>query len=84
MSVVNEQNYAGKTPHYVPLLKVLYELPVGTSIKPQELYSRAGLTSDQFKEAKRNKLVKAFFKDHVQSKGGGGNTTYLIVASKDA
>lgn len=51
---------------------LLYELPAGTVIKLREQYSRAGLTSNQFKEAKRNKLVEAFLNDHEQSKVSGG------------
>ena len=84
LSAAIEQTYAGKTPHYVRLLNALYELPVGTVTTPQDLYRLAGLTTAQFREARRNILVKAFFRDHVQTKGGGVNTTYLIVASKDA
>ena len=79
-----EQTYAGKTPHYVRLLNALYELPVGTVTTPHDLYRLAGLTPTQFKEAKRNRLVREFFRDHVQIVGRGVNTTYLIGASKDA
>ena len=84
LSAVDEDDYGGGTPHYVPLLKVLYELPVGTRTTPREIYSRAGLTDKEYKEARRNKHVQAFLRDHVQSKGGGVNTTYLIVESKGA
>ena len=84
LAVADEQTYNGKEPHFVPLLKALYSLPTGTVIKPQELYDRANLTLAHFKEAKRNKFVQAFFRDHVQMEGRGVNTTYLIGASKDA
>lgn len=84
LAVADEQTYNGKEPHFVPLLKALYSLPTGTVIKPQELYDRANLTLAHFKEAKRNKFVQAFFRDHVQMEGRGVNTTYLIVSSKNA
>ena len=84
LAVAGAQTYNDKEPHFIRLLKALYSLPAGTVIRPQELYNRADLTLAQFKEAKRNRLVRAFFRDHMQTKGGGVNTTYLIVASKDA
>ena len=59
-------------------------MPAETVIRPQELYNRVNLTLAQFKEAKHNKLVQAFFRDHVQMEGRGVNTTYLIGASKGA
>ena len=79
-----EQTYAGKTPYYVRLLNALYELPVGTVTTPHDLYRLAGLTPTQFKEAKRNQLVREFFRNHVQLERKGMNTTYHIIASKGA
>ena len=84
LASIESCSYDGKTPHYAKLLPVLYALEPGTCITPEAIYARAHLTPAEYKEAKRNKLVKAYFADHVNSEGRGGNTVYRIVERNNA
>lgn len=54
----------------------------GSPVSPEEIRHQAGLTLTQFKEAKRNPNVRAFFQRNIHASGSGRNTIYVKNAAE--
>lgn len=69
------RQYKGQSTHAAVLLKWLTEWD-GHEVTPQDIRAQTGLQPKQFKEAKKNPVVKSFFASHVETDGSGRNTVY--------
>ena len=73
------RNYNGASTHASKLLRWLTEWITtwdGTPISVKEIQQRAGLSQENYKEARKHKEVKAFFDRHLVLSGSGKHAKY--------
>lgn len=73
------RQYQGGQTNSGKLLEFLTEMEAGAQFTPRQVRGATGLTENQFKEAKKNEIVKKYFDSHIETKGSGKNTTYRKV-----
>lgn len=76
IATVVSREYLGKQTHAGKLLDLLNKLAEGVSLSSTQIRDVAGLTIEQFKEAKKNKAVQDYFRKHIETTGSGKNTVY--------
>lgn len=71
--------YQGERTNPAKLIKFLAEIEEGTRFTPGQVRDATGLTKAQFKEAKKNEVVKKYFDSHIKTVGSGINTIYCKI-----
>ena len=82
-AAVNKE-YLGKQTHAGKLLNSLSQLADGVCLTPKQIRDVAGLSPEQFKEAKKHKTVQEYLKNHFQIAGSGKSITYTKFQSSAA
>lgn len=75
LASLDAKSYKGQQPHWVRLLKWLYQWD-GIEVTPAQIREQLGMTQPQFKEAMRHKAVRSFFQEWIITTGSGRNTRY--------
>ena len=70
------KTYLGNETHASRLMEYIQNVDVSTPITPEDIRRQTGLTKEQYKEARKNPYVKAYFARHFDTKGSGINTVY--------
>lgn len=75
-AVTMNRVYTGNPTHAAQLLRFLHHWSGDSGLTPQDIRDATGLSPPQFKEAKKNKDVRAYFTQYIVTKGSGRNTIY--------
>lgn len=75
-AVTMNRVYTGNPTHAAQLLRFLHHWSGDSGLTPQDIREATGLSPSQFKEAKKNKDVRAYFTQNIVTKGSGRNTIY--------
>lgn len=76
IALTASRKYQGGQTNPGKLLEFLSEMEEGMQFTPGQARGATGLTPTQFKEAKKNKVVKRYFDSHIETMGSGKNTVY--------
>lgn len=84
LAAVVDREYLGKQTNAGKLLEFLMGADEGARFTPKQIRDATGLTSNQFKEGKKSKAVRDYFKNHIKTTGSGKNAVYYKVPANAA